>query len=75
MPVPHYDWIALHANRTPGKVALVDLATQRSFTYTELDDRVARLAHHLRHRLGVKRDGRVAVLAPNTTDTLEVQFA
>ena len=41
----------------------------------ELDARVSRLATHLRDALKVKRGDRVAVLALNTTDTLEVQFA
>ena len=36
---------------------------------------ISRLATHLRDRLGVIRGDRVAVLALNTTDTLEVQFA
>jgi fatty-acyl-CoA synthase len=75
MSVRYYDWIAHHAMRTPGKTAVVDLATERSFTYAQMDDRVGRLAQHLRERRGVKRGDRVAVLALNTTDTLEVQFA
>src|SRR5262249_119719 len=75
MPIPYYDWIAHHAMRTPDKTALVDLATERSFSYLELDDRIGRLAQHLRGKLSVKRGDRVAVLALNTTDTLEVQFA
>ena len=39
------------------------------------DARISRLATHLRDKLGVTRGDRVAVLALNTTDTLEVQFA
>jgi fatty-acyl-CoA synthase len=75
MPVRYYDWIAHHAMRTPEKRAAVDLASGRRFTYAEMDERVARLARHLldTHRVG--RGERVAVLAQNTTDTLEVQFA
>src|SRR5438477_6154489 len=75
MPIPYYDWIAHHAMRTPSKTALVDLATERAFSYSQLDDRIGRLAQHLREKLAVKRGERVAVLALNTTDTLEVQFA
>lgn len=75
MPIKYYDWIALHAARTPAKTALVDLATNRAFTYAQLDQRIGRLAAHLRARCGVHRGDRVAVLALNTTDTLEVQFA
>lgn len=74
MPVRYYDWIAHHARRTPAKTAMVDLGSNRRFTYAETDARVARLAGHL-CTLGVGRGDRVAVLALNATDTLEVQFA
>src|SRR5207247_9973437 len=47
----------------------------RRRSYRAFDQRIARLAWHLRHRLNVARGDRVAVLALNTTDTLEVQFA
>ena len=75
MPVRYYDWIAHFGRRTPDKTAVIDLAGDRRFSYAQFDARIARLAGHLRHRLEVKRGDRVAVLALNTTDTLEVQFA
>ena len=71
----YYDWIAHYGRRTPKKLAVVDLATGRSFSYEQFDNRISRLAAHLRDRLGIKRGDRVAVLAMNTSDTLEVQFA
>ena len=75
MPVRYYDWIAHFGRRTPDKAAVVDLASGRRFTYAQFDARISRLAGHLRDRLGIARGDRVAVLALNTTDTLEVQFA
>ncbi len=75
MPVRYYDWIAHHGRRTPDKVAMVDLGSGRRFTYAQSDARISRLAAHLRDQLKVGRGDRVAVLALNTTDTLEVQFA
>src|SRR5260370_24010055 len=75
LPVRHYDWIAHFGRRTPDKIAAVDLASQRRLTYAQFDARISRLATHLRDRLEVVRGDRVAVLALNTTDTLEVQFA
>ena len=65
--------ITAAARRTRSR--LVDLASERRFSYAQLDARVSRLAAHLRDRLKVARGDRVAVLALNTTDTLEVQFA
>jgi len=73
--VRYYDWIAHFARRTPHKLAAVDLASGRRFTYAAFDARIARLASHLREELTIGRGDRVAVLALNTTDTLEVQFA
>ncbi len=75
MPVRHYDWIAHFSRRTPDKVAVVDLFSERRFTYAQFDARISRLAAHLRDQLTIARGDRVAVLALNTTDTLEVQFA
>jgi fatty-acyl-CoA synthase len=75
LAVRYYDWIAHFARRTPDKTAAVDLASTRSFTYAQFDARIARLATHLRESLNIARGDRVAALALNTTDTLEVQFA
>jgi fatty-acyl-CoA synthase len=74
LPVRHYDWIAHFGRRTPDKLAVVDLGSGRRLTYAQFDNRISRLASHLRG-LGIVRGDRVAVLALNTTDTLEVQFA
>ncbi len=73
--VRYLSWIAHHSRRTPDKIAMVDLASGRRFTYAEFDARLARLAGHLRNQLTISRGDRVAVLAQNTTDTLEIQFA
>ena len=75
MSVRHYDWIAHFGRRTPDKLAVIDLAGERRFSYAQFDSRISRLAGYLRDPLNVKRGDRVAVLAMNTTDTLEVQFA
>ena len=75
LPVRHYDWIAHFGRRTPDKIAVVDLGSGRRLSYAQFDARIARLASHLREKLAIKRGDRVAVLALNTTDTLEVQFA
>ena len=53
MPVRHYDWIAHFGRRTPEKLAVVDLASERRHSYAQFDARISRLAAHLRDRLGV----------------------
>jgi fatty-acyl-CoA synthase len=75
MPVRHDDWIAHHAMRRPEAPAAVDLATGRRLTYGAFDRRIAAFAGHLRDVCGVGPGARVAVLAQNTTDTFEIQFA
>src|SRR6476469_9316776 len=75
LPVRYYDWIAHFGRRTPDKPAVVDLASERRFSYAQFDARISRLAAHLRDRHRIARGDRVAVLALNTTDTLEVQLA
>jgi fatty-acyl-CoA synthase len=75
MSIPYYDCIAHHAMRQPHSLAAVDLATGRRHSYRSFDDRVCRVAGSFRSRFGIAPGDRIAVLAPNTTDTFEVQFA
>jgi fatty-acyl-CoA synthase len=75
MSIPYYDCIAHHAMRQPDSLAAVDLATGRQHTYRAFDDRICRLAGSFQSRFGIAPNDRIAVLAPNTTDTFEVQFA
>ncbi len=74
MSIPYYDCIAHHAMRRPESLAAVDLATGRRHSYRGFNDRIARLAGSLVER-GIVANDRIAVLAPNTTDTFDVQFA
>ncbi len=75
MSIPAYDWIAYHAVTRGDSIAMEDLATGRLFTYAEFHERVGRLASAMRSRFGVERGDRVAVLAHNSSDLFEIQFA
>src|ERR1700684_1949254 len=75
MSIPYYDCIAHHAIRRPDSMAAVDLATGRHHSYATFDDRISRLAGWFRSQSDIQPNDRIAVLAPNTTDTFEVQFA
>ena len=75
MNVQHYEWLSKHAGRTPEKLALVDLDSGRRFTYGEFNERAGRLAHFLASGLGVVRGDRIGVLARNSSDRFEMQFA
>lgn len=73
--MPFGDWLGKWARYTPGKVALVDEATGRRYTYEALGARVDRAAAALQHLLGVQKGDRIAVLAYNCPETLELVFA
>jgi fatty-acyl-CoA synthase len=75
MSIPYYDCIAHHAMRQPESLAAVDLATGRHHTYAAFNERIARLAGSLQSRFRIMPNDRIAVLAPNSTDTFDVQFA
>ncbi len=69
------DWISHHARYTPSAEAAHDLASQRRFSYAQLDERVSRAALWLGTVFRVARGDRVAVLSRNDTDVFELQFA
>lgn len=62
------------ARLTPGREALIDVASERRMTFGELDERVRRLANGLLERGLVKGD-RVAVLSRNCIEYMELYFA
>jgi len=70
-----FDWLAYYAEFDPGRLAAVDLGTQRWLTYGAFDERATRLAAALRDRFGVERGDRVAFLAQNSSDHFEAMFA
>lgn len=68
------DWAAHFNYASPGKCATIDLASGRRLTYGQLHDRVGRLAGHLKS-IGVTPGDRVAFLALNSTDILDIILA
>ncbi len=69
------NWIAFHADRTPDKVALIDQASGREYSYSLMYERVTRLAGYLHREWQVERGDRLAILARNSTEYFEFQFA
>uniref|UniRef100_UPI00131DB03B condensation domain-containing protein n=1 Tax=Saccharothrix deserti TaxID=2593674 RepID=UPI00131DB03B len=62
-----HEMVEQQVDRTPDALALI--ASDGRFTYTELDQRANRVAHHLRG-LGVGPETRVGVCLPRTSDLL-----
>ena len=59
----------------PAKIALVDVGSDRAFTYLELHQRADRAARWLRDTHGVVPGDRVAVLAWNRVEFIDLYFA
>jgi len=67
------DWIEYHSVTTPDKIAMIDLMSNRKFTYADVHERAARGAGFLKSK-GIKKGDRVAFLCLNTTDVMELIF-
>ena len=67
-----FDWLAKQAEMRPDKVALIDAATNRSFTYAEFHLRASRFAEFLADEWRVQPGERVALLANNSSDYFEM---
>ncbi|WP_224240374.1 acyl-CoA synthetase [Hyalangium gracile] len=75
MPIVH-DWLARRAQLSPDRVALIDaLRGDRRVTWREWNAAAHRTARLLHDTLGVRRGDRVAVLAMNCVEYLDVVFA
>src|SRR5512143_1972533 len=70
------NWLDRREMLTPDKVALIDtLNNNRKITYREWNGAANRTANFLRERLGVNKGDRVAVLALNCVEYLDLWFA
>ncbi|HEY9723981.1 MAG TPA: long-chain fatty acid--CoA ligase [Oscillatoriaceae cyanobacterium] len=73
--MPFGDWLKRWAMYTPEKTAVVEEATGRRVSYRTLNERADRLAWVLRRQYGIGKGDRVAVLAHNCLETLDLFFA
>ncbi len=70
------NWLTRREMLTPNKVALIDtLHDKQRITYREWNRQVNRTANFLRDGLGVLKGDRVAILAMNCVEYLDVWFA
>ncbi|KGR79496.1 class I adenylate-forming enzyme family protein [Ureibacillus manganicus] len=67
-------WILNRAKLTPEKNALIDIRTERTWTYEELSKRTMNCLVYLQS-LGIKKGDRVAILAENSIDLFPILFA
>lgn len=71
----HADVLGERARLSPEKCALVFVPTGERFRYRELDARATRVAAFLRDRLGLVKGDRVALLAHNRVEYVDLFFA
>ena len=69
------DPVALHARTQPDRVACVDLASGRKWTYAALDAAIQRAVGVLETGHGIEPGQRIATLARNSADLLILQQA
>jgi len=69
------DWLVKQAQQFPDKTALVDLYSARSVSYAQLNERAGRCAEFLRDQWGLKPGERIAVLAHNSAEYVELLYA
>ncbi len=68
------DWLHKQAEHHPHKVALIDVASGRELTYAQLDERASRFAELVVERWRLPEGERVAVLAGNSIEYLEMLY-
>ena len=71
----HGDVLGERARLTPEKQALVFVPTGERLTYRQLDERARAVAHVCHGALGVRKGDRVAILAHNRPELLDVFFS
>jgi len=66
---------AKYARLDPSREALIDVPNNRRMSFGELDERVRRLANALIDNLGLTKGDRVAVVARNCIEYMEIYYA
>ncbi|MHA2278894.1 MAG: AMP-binding protein, partial [Candidatus Kariarchaeaceae archaeon] len=69
-----FDWLAKRAKLSPDKIALIDLETDRKFTYKQFNERASYFANFILNKLGLKPGDRIAILAYNSSDYMEILY-
>jgi acyl-CoA synthetase (AMP-forming)/AMP-acid ligase II len=66
---------AKHARLAPNREALIDVPNERRMSFAELDERVRRLGNALIDSAGLSKGDRVAVVARNCIEYMEIYYA
>lgn len=69
------DWLGKRAELSPNQLAVIDEVGCRRLTYLEIQKRAEILASFLYHELGVRTGDRLAIMARNRLEHLDLLFA
>jgi len=69
------DWVGRWGRSFPKNEALIDVISNRRFSYGQLADDIHRMAAFLHHDLAIKQGDRVACLSYNRTEYITLFFA
>ncbi|MCA9265033.1 MAG: long-chain fatty acid--CoA ligase [Planctomycetales bacterium] len=69
------DWLGRRRTMTPDRIAIVEDESGRRYSYAELDARASDVAEHLQRTLGVQPGDRVACVATNRVEYVDLYFA
>ena len=69
-----FDWLQKRQEISPDKIALVDVETDREWTYSQINDRASRFARFLQEEWKLKKGDRIALLAYNSSDYIEMLY-
>nr|VFK55374.1 MAG: fatty-acyl-CoA synthase [Candidatus Kentron sp. TUN] len=69
------DLLRARAYLTPHREALLELATEQRFTFSELNLRANRLANSLRERFNIQKGDRISILAHNSVVYVDLFYA
>lgn len=70
-----FDWLNKQSELRADQLALVDAASGRESTYAQVNERASRCAEYLRDRTGIRVGDRIAILAHNSSDYIEILYA
>lgn len=68
------DWLEKRAQLSPDRVALINADTKEKFTYAQWNKNANQTAYYLQS-LGIKKGDRVAILAANCIEYLDIWFS
>lgn len=69
-----FDWLAKRAKLSPDKIALVDLETDRKFTYKQFNERASSFANFVLNKWHLKPGDRIGILAYNSSNYMEILY-